>query len=120
VAVRAIRGAIQVGADEPDQIYAGVHEMLAAVLDRNGLEPGDVISIFFTATPDLVSCFPAAGARQVGFTDVPMLCAHEIGVAGSLPRTVRLLAHVETTTPRAEIRHAFLGAAAALRDDLRQ
>jgi chorismate mutase len=120
VAVRAVRGAIQVEADEPAEIYRGVREMLTEVLDRNGLSADDVISIFFTATPDLTSCFPAAGARELGFADVPLLCASEIGVLGSLPRTVRLLAHVETSLPRAEIRHAFLGAAAALRDDLRQ
>jgi chorismate mutase len=113
-----VRGAIQVAADEPREVYSSVHELLAAVLDRNGLTPADIISIFFTATPDLVSCFPAAGARQVGFTDVPLLCAQEIAVPGALPRTVRLLAHVETPRSRAEIRHAFLGAAAALRDDL--
>jgi chorismate mutase len=120
VAVRAVRGAIQVGADEPAEIYRGVQEMLLEVLDRNGLSSDDVISIFFTATTDLTSCFPAAGAREVGFSDVPLLCASEIGVRGSLPRTVRMLAHVETERSRADIRHAFLGAAAALRDDLRQ
>ena len=118
MAVRAVRGAIQVDADEPGEIYPAVQEMVAAVLDRNGLHPDDVISIFFTSTPDLTSCFPAAGARQAGFTDVPLLCASEIAVPDSLPRTVRLLAHVETTRTRAQIRHAFLGAAAALRDDL--
>ena len=111
-----MRGAIQVAADEPEAIYRGVHEMIAAVLDRNHLLPADVISIFFTATPDLTSCFPAAGARLVGFGDVPLLCASEIAVPGSMPRTVRLLAHVETSKARAQIRHAFLGAAAALRD----
>lgn len=120
MAVRAVRGAIQIGADEPEAIYRGVQEMLAAVLERNDLSADDVISIFFTATPDLTSCFPAAGAREVGFTDVPLLCASEIAVPGSLPRTVRLLAHVETPKPRVEVRHAFLGAAAALRDDLPQ
>jgi chorismate mutase len=120
VAVRAIRGAIQVDADEPELIFQGVREMLAAVLDRNELEPQDVISIFFTATTDLISCFPAAGAREVGFSDVPLLCASEIAVAGSMPRTLRLLAHVDTARPRSDIRHAFLGAAAALRDDLPQ
>ena len=118
MAVRAVRGAIQVAADEPPEIYRGVQEMLAAVLDRNDLAAADVISIFFTATPDLTSCFPAAGARQAGFTDVPLLCAQEIAVPGALPRTVRLLAHVETPRSRANVRHAFLGAAAALRDDL--
>jgi chorismate mutase len=109
-----------VSADEPDAIYRGVQEMIAAVLDRNELTAADVISVFFTATPDLTSCFPAAGARQVGFADVPLLCASEIAVPGSLPRVVRILAHVETERPRGQIRHAFLGAAAALRDDLPQ
>ncbi len=118
--VRAVRGAIQVAADEPEAIYRGVQEMIAAALDRNRLSPPDVISIFFTATPDLTSCFPAAGARQVGFGDVPLLCASEIAVPGSLPRVVRMLAHVESDMARADIRHAFLGAAAALRDDLPQ
>jgi chorismate mutase len=120
VAVRAVRGAIQVSADAPEEIYRGVQEMLMAVLERNDLDAADVISLFFTATPDLTSCFPAAGARQVGFSDVPLLCAAEIAVPGSLARTVRLLAHVETPKARADVRHAFLGAAAALRDDLPQ
>ena len=120
MAVRAVRGAIQVAADEPAAIYRGVQELLTAVLDRNALSRDDVISIFFTATTDLTSCFPAAGAREAGFTDVPLLCASEIAVPGSMPRTVRLLAHVESPRPRSEIRHAFLGAAAALRDDLPQ
>jgi len=120
VAVRAVRGAIQVDADEPEMIYAAVREMLAAVLDRNGLESADLISMFFTTTPDLTSCFPAAAARQGDFSDVPVLCASEIAVPGAMPRTVRLLAHVETAKTRADVRHAFLGAAAALRDDLPQ
>jgi chorismate mutase len=120
VAVRAVRGAIQVDADDPDLIYQGVREMLAEVLARNELGQEDVISIFFTATTDLTSCFPAAGAREIGFAEVPLLCASEIAVPGALPRTLRLLAHVETPRPRSEIRHAFLGAAAALRDDLQQ
>lgn len=120
MAVRAVRGAIQVDADEPAVVYRGVRELLAEVLARNDLTTDDVISIFFTATTDLTSCFPAAGAREVGFADVPLLCASEIAVPGSLPRTVRLLAHVESPRPRADIRHAFLGAAAALRDDLKQ
>ena len=120
MAVRAVRGAIQVDADDPDEIYGAVQEMVAAVLDRNALQSEDLISIFFTSTPDLTSCFPAAGARQAGLSDVPLLCASEIAVPDALPRIVRLLAHVETTKDRAEIRHAFLGAAGALRDDLPQ
>ncbi len=120
MAVRAVRGAVQVEADEPAVIYRGVQEMLKVMLERNNLTSDDVISIFFTATGDLTSCFPAAGARMVGFAEVPLLCAREIPVPDSLPRTVRLLAHVESPKPRSEIRHVFLGAAAALRDDLPQ
>ena len=120
MAVRAVRGAIQVEADDPEMIYAAVREMLAAVLDRNNLGSADLISMFFTTTPDLTSCFPAAAARQGDFSDVPVLCAAEIAVPGAMPRTVRLLAHVETSKARAGVRHAFLGAAAALRDDLPQ
>ncbi len=118
--VRAIRAAIQVDADTPAEVHRGVREMVSAILERNALTVDDVISIFFTSTTDLTSCFPAAGAREMGFDDVPLLCASEIAVPGALPRTVRLLAHVESSRPRREIRHAFLGAAAALRDDLPQ
>jgi chorismate mutase len=120
VAVRAIRAAIQVDTDTPADIYQGVRDMVTAILERNELTSDDVISIFFTSTPDLTSCFPAAAAREIGFRDVPLLCAGEIAVPGALPRTVRLLAHVESPRPRPEIRHAFLAGAAALRDDLPQ
>ena len=93
-------------------------ELLEAVLERNGLSQEDLISVVFTATPDLVSEFPAYAARQMGFVDVPLLCASEIAVPGAMPRVVRLLAHVETDLPRADIKHCFLRGAAALRRDL--
>jgi chorismate mutase len=120
VAVRAIRGAIQVDADDRDQILQGTAELVSAVLDRNAVDPTDLISIVFTATQDLTAEFPAYAARQMGLTDVPLLCTTEIAVPGAMPRVLRLLAHVETPLPRADIRHVYLRGAAALRTDLPQ
>jgi len=118
--VRAIRGAIQVDADDRDQILQGTAELVSAVLDRNAVDPTDLISIVFTATQDLTAEFPAYAARQMGLTDVPLLCTTEIAVPGAMPRVLRLLAHVETPLPRADIRHVYLRGAAALRTDLPQ
>lgn len=118
--VRAVRGATQVDADDRDQILDATSELLAAVLERNGLRPDDLISVIFTATADLTADFPAYAVRRLGITDVPLLCAREIAVPGALPRVVRLLAHVETSRARGEIRHVYLRGAHALRTDLPQ
>jgi chorismate mutase len=118
VAVRAVRGAIQVEHDDRDEVLAAVTELLTTVLERNGIEPDDLISVIFTATPDLTSEFPAYAARQMGITDVPLLCAREISVPGAMARVLRLLAHVETDLARSDIRHVYLRGAAALRTDL--
>lgn len=118
MAVRAVRGATQVDEDERQQVLDATTELLASVLDRNGLEPSDLISVIFTATPDIRSEFPAYAARQMGITDVPLLCASELDVPGAMPRVLRLLAHVETDRHRHDIRHVYLRGAAALRTDL--
>ncbi|MDQ1733507.1 MAG: chorismate mutase [Pseudonocardiales bacterium] len=120
VAVRAIRGAIQVAENTRDEILDGASELVLAVLKRNGVDTEDLISILFTATPDLTAEFPAYAARQLGLTDVPLMCASEIDVPGAMPRTLRLLAHVNTESPRSEVRHVYLRGAAALRTDLPQ
>jgi chorismate mutase len=120
MAVRAVRGAIQVEANDRDEILQGTTELVQAVLQRNEIDPDDLISVMFTATRDLDAEFPAYAARQLGLTDVPLLCTIEIPVPGSMPRVLRLLAHVETSRPRAEIRHVYLRGAAALRTDLPQ
>ena len=120
VAVRAVRGAIQVDSDNRQEILDGSAELVSTVLERNGLTADDIISIVFTATPDLTAEFPAYAARLLGLTDVPLLCASEIAVPGALPRTLRLLAHVETERSRAQLRHVYLRGAAALRTDLPQ
>jgi len=120
VAVRALRGAIQIDADDRQLILDGASALVQEVMGRNAIEAGDFISILFTATPDLTAEFPAYAARQLGLTDVPLLCAAEIAVPGAMPRVLRLLAHVETERPRADLRHVYLGGAAALRTDLPQ
>ena len=118
MSVRAIRGATQVDANDRDAILEATAELVRAVLDRNEIEPDQLISVVFTATPDLTADFPAYAARSMGITDVPLLCATEIDVPGAMPRVVRLLAHVESDRPRAAFRHVYLRGAQALRTDL--
>ncbi len=97
-----------------------VGALLTAVLERNGLHTDDLISVWFTATPDLHCDFPAAAARKLGIADVPLICAQELDVEGAMPRVVRLLAHIESDRPRSDVAHVYLGAAAALRKDIAQ
>ena len=118
--VRAIRGAIQVDANDRDAILEGTAELVAAVMSRNDLTTDDVISVMFTMTPDLTAEFPALAARKTGFHAVPLMCATEIPVPGAMPRVVRLMAHVDTDRPRSEIQHVYLRGAAALRLDIAQ
>jgi chorismate mutase len=118
VSVRAVRGAIQIDADTREDVLEGSAELVTAVLERNKLSADDIISILFTATPDLTAEFPAYAARLLGLTDVPLMCASEIAVPGAMPRVLRLLAHVETDLARADVRHVYLRGAAALRSDL--
>lgn len=116
--IRAIRGAITVDADTPDEIADRTTTLLAALYERNGLSHDDVISILFTATQDLASAPPAAAARAFGLVDVPLLCAQEMPVIGSLPLCIRLMLHVETDLMKADLRHVFLRGATALRPEL--
>ncbi|MEU4134231.1 chorismate mutase [Streptomyces wuyuanensis] len=120
MAVRAVRGAVQLERDEAGHMDEQVGELLTAILERNGLTAEDLISIWFTATPDLHSDFPAAAARGLGITDVPLICAQELDIAGAMPRVVRILAHIESELPKSEVVHVYLGAAAALRKDIAQ
>ncbi|MFN8159114.1 MAG: chorismate mutase [Candidatus Nanopelagicales bacterium] len=120
MAVRAIRGATRLSADDPAEMSEAVVELVTAMLERNDVDRADLISAIFTATPDLVSMFPAAAARGLGLGDVPLMCAQEIDVAGALTRVVRVMAHVETDRPRSEISHVYLRGAEVLRQDLAQ
>ena len=118
--VAALRGATTLEADDRDQVLERTVEMLQRLLDRNGLDPSDVISLFFTATDDVRSEFPAAAVRAAGIADVPMICARELGIVGNsnIPLCIRVLAHVDTDRPRDALRHAYLHGARQLRSDL--
>jgi chorismate mutase len=116
--VRAVRGATQLDEDTREHMLDRVAELVTDVMAANDLDVDDFISIIFTATSDLVSEFPAYAARQLGFSDVPLVCARELEVEGSMPRIVRLMAHVETDLPRADVTHVYLHGAAHLRRDL--
>ena len=118
MAVRAVRGATQAERNDRDAVIEATAELVRAVLERNEIAPEQLISVVFTATPDLTAEFPAYAARSIGITDVPFLCATEIDVPGAMPRVIRLLAHVDTDAPRAQVRHVYLRGAAALRTDL--
>jgi chorismate mutase len=118
--VRGVRGAVQVARDDAPTIVAGTAELMTEILRRNGLGRDDVISVLFTTTADLTSCYPAVAARDIGLGDVPLMCATEIAVPRSLPRVVRVLAHVYTTRSAAAVEHVYLRGAAVLRPDLSQ
>lgn len=118
--VLAVRGAVQVDADDREQILAATAELVTEVMSRNALTTDDVISVIFTATPDLTAEFPALAARKLGFHEVPLLCASEIDVPHALPRVIRLMAHIATDRPRSEIQHVYLRGAIALRLDIAQ
>jgi chorismate mutase len=115
--VRALRGAITVDGNERDAILDGTEELVREVLQRNELKPDDVVSCIFTVTEDLDAAFPAEAARRLGLDAVPLLCAREIAVAGSLPRVIRLMLHCYADEA-APARHVYLREAVSLRRDL--
>lgn len=120
MAVRAIRGATTLERDERDHLHARTQELVEAMLQGNELTSRDVISVFFTCTPDIVSDFPAAAARQLGFGAVPLMCAQEMAVPGALRMVVRVMMHTETERPRDMVAHVYLHEAVSLRRDLAQ
>lgn len=118
--VRAIRGATQLDVDDSQHMVDRVVELIDAIIERNDLSTDDLVSVVFTATPDLHSEFPAVAARRLGLGDLPLLCAQEIDVAGALPRVIRVMAYAETSRTRAEIAHVYLHGAVVLRRDIAQ
>ena len=117
-AVRALRGATTVDADTPEQIQERMIALLTAMFERNDIHHDDLISVFFTATSDINSAFPAAAARQFGLGDVPLLCAQELEIDGGEPLCLRVLIHLVTDRGRQELHHVYLERARGLRDDL--
>jgi chorismate mutase len=114
-AVRGIRGATTVRANERAAILAATRELLEHIARLNGLDPADVASVWFTTTPDLDAEFPAFAAREIGWQDVPLICGQEIPVAGALGGCVRVLVHWNSDRAQRDVRHVFLHGARALR-----
>ena len=115
-AVRGIRGATTVAANDAAAITQGTLELLRVLRDQNELRSEDIGYVWFTVTPDLDAAFPADAARVgLGWTDVPLICGREIGVPGALGKCVRVLIAWNTTKTQREVRHAFLHGARALR-----
>lgn len=116
--MRAVRGATTVACDEPALVHEATSELLSLLLMHNDIDADDIVSAMFTATPDLRCAFPARAARELGWVDVPMLCATEIDVPGAQPRCLRVLLHVERRESQPKLIPVYLRDAVSLRPDL--
>ncbi len=115
---RGVRGATTVEANTPEAILEATKELLAAMVQVNDIDVEHIASAFFTTTPDINAEFPALAAREMGWTDVALLCGHEMNKPGSLPMCLRILLHVNTDKPQREIKHVYLRGARVLRPDI--
>lgn len=106
--------------DTVEAITSGTHELVQTMLERNGLGHDDLISVVFTATPDLHAAFPAAAARDLGLGHIPLICAAELDIEGAMARVVRVMMHVYSELDLRSVSHVYLGGAQALRQDLAQ
>lgn len=119
MSVRGVRGATTVDQDDPETILGATRDLLVKIMEANpALVAEDIASAFFTLTDDLKSVYPARAAREMGWTLVPLMCAKEVSVPGSLPLCIRVLLHWNTDLSQAEIKHVYLGKAVTLRPDL--
>ena len=117
--IRGIRGAITISTDEPEQVISATQELLASILATNpALQTEDIASALFTVTEDIVSAYPALAARLIGWDLVPMMCAREIPVPGSLPLCIRVIIHWNTELEQSAVQHVYLRNAVKLRPDL--
>jgi len=118
--VRGIRGAINIATNTKEEILSKSRELLEAILKANKIEADDIACAIFTLTPDLNADFPAYAARQLGWRDVPLMCARELDVPEAMEKVIRVLLLVNSDTPSSKIRHQYLGDTPKLRPDLAQ
>ena len=114
----AVRGATTIESNTWDSMEERVQEMLLAIMERNDIDHSDIVSVLFTATPDVTVAFPATAARGIGFGDIPLICASEIDVPGGTRLCIRVMLHIYSDRQRDAIRHVYLHGAQGLRDDL--
>ena len=115
---RGVRGATTVAENGAAAILEATRELLQAIAAANGMDELDIASVIFTTTPDLDAAYPAAAARQLGWTHTALMCVLEMAVPGSLPRCIRVLIHWNTDRSLDELRHIYLREARSLRPDL--
>ena len=114
--IRGVRGATTVSENDARQIADRTRELIRLLVEANGMRASDIASAIFTVTEDLDAAFPAVAARDLAdWKDVPLSCAREIPVPGSLGRCIRILIHWNTDRPQEEVRHVYLRAARGLR-----
>ena len=119
MSIRGIRGAVVSAQNDKESILSATRELLSAIQEANPLlETDDIASIFFTVTDDLNAVHPALAARQLGWGNVPLMCAREIPVPNSLAQCIRVMLHWNTSLDQNMIHHVYLGQAARLRPDL--
>ncbi len=116
--VRGVRGAITVESNTAEAIQKAVHRLLSAIVARNGIEQEEIASVIFSTTKDIDAETPAFGARQMGWTSIPLFCTQEMEVPEALARCIRVLIHVNTDKSQDEIRHVYLDGAVVLRPDI--
>ena len=120
MSVRGIRGAVNIATNTKEEILTKSRELLEAIVRENKLQAEDIACAIFTLTPDLNADFPAYAARQLGWRDVPLMCAREIDVPEAMEKVIRVLLLVNSTIPPSKIKHQYLGDTPKLRPDLAQ
>lgn len=114
---RAVKGATTADANTAEDILEATAELLRTIITLNELTPEDIVSIFLSTTRDLNATFPAVAARELGLTDAPLMCTHEMDVPGALDMVVRVIMHINTAKPAAELKHVYLKRATELRPE---
>ena len=120
MSVRGIRGAVNIASNTKEEILTKSRELLEAIVRENKLQAEDIACAIFTLTPDLNADFPAYAARQLGWRDVPLMCARELDVPGAMEKVIRVLLLVNSKIPASKIKHQYLGDTPQLRPDLAQ
>lgn len=120
MAVRAVRGAVTVEDNSSSEIIQQTQILLEEIISRNEIAEEDIISAVFTVTQDLNAAFPAAAARNIGWTNIALMCMNEIAVPGSLEKCIRVMVHINSEKSNKEIRHVYLKGARVLRPDLNE
>jgi len=118
LSVRAVRGAVTVDNNSSEDVMNETIKLLSRMIDDNVINKDDIISIIFSTTHDINAAFPAAAARKMGWTDIPLMCTNEMDVPGSLPKCIRILMHINSDKTNAQLRHIYMKDARKLRPDL--